>query len=141
SVEPALTVLAHHYPPGDPMVPTGVVKPVKGTAFDFTHPKPIGKDLQAAGGTPIGFDHNFVVNGEADMMRTVARVKDPKSGRVMTLSADQPGVQFYTGNFLNGSIRGKGGAIYGQHTALCVETQKFPNAINVPAWQDQVVLK
>ena len=136
-----LTLFADQYTPGDPMVPTGVIKPVKGTAFDFTHPKAIGKDLQAAGGLPIGFDHNFVVNGDADMMRTVARVKDPKSGRVMTLSADQPGVQFYTGNFLNGSIRGKGGAIYGQHTAFCLETQKFPNAINVPAWRDQVVLK
>ena len=58
----------------------------------------------------------------------------------MTVSADQPGVQFYTGNFLDGSIEGKGGAAYGQYAGLCLETQKFPNAINVPAWRDQVIL-
>jgi aldose 1-epimerase len=70
----------------------------------------------------------------------VARLKDPRSGRVMTLSANQPGVQFYTANFLDGSVKGKG-ATYGQYAALCLETQKFPNAINVPAWQDQVILR
>jgi aldose 1-epimerase len=58
----------------------------------------------------------------------------------MTLSADQPGVQFYTGNFLDGSVKGKG-TTYGQYGALCLETQKFPNAINIPAWQDQVILR
>jgi aldose 1-epimerase len=73
-------------------------------------------------------------------MRSVARLKDPRSGRVMTISADQPGVQFYTGNFLDGSLVGKG-ARYGQYAALCLETQKFPNAINVPAWRDQAILR
>ena len=81
-----------------------------------------------------------MVNGEPNQLRPVARLKDPKSGRVMTVSADQPGVQFYTGNFLNGSARGKG-ATYVQYAGLCLETQKFPNAINVPAWQDQVILR
>jgi aldose 1-epimerase len=71
----------------------------------------------------------------------VARVKDPKSGRCMTVDADQPGVQFYTGNFLDGSVGGKNGHVYPQHTGFCLETQKFPNAIGVPAWQDQVILK
>jgi aldose 1-epimerase len=135
-----LTLFADQYTPGDPMVPTGRVVPVTGTPFDFTQAKPIGRDVQAAGGTPVGFDHNFVVRGEPQAMRPVARLKDPKSGRVMTLSADQPGVQFYSGNFLDGSIRGKGGAVYAQYAGLCLETQKFPNAINVPAWQDQVIL-
>ena len=73
-------------------------------------------------------------------MRPVARLKDPRSGRVMTLSADQPGVQFYTGNFLNGSAKGKGTS-YPQYSGFCLETQKFPNAINIPAWRDQVILK
>ena len=85
-------------------------------------------------------DHNFVVNGEPSQLRLVARLKDPKSGRVMTLSADQPGVQFYTGNFLDGSTTGKG-TTYGRYSGLCLETQKFPNAINIPAWQDQVILR
>jgi len=122
------------------MVPYGEIKAVSGTPFDFTRSKPVGRDLQQVGGTPIGYDHNFVVNGEPNRLRPVARLKDPKSGRVMTLSADQTGVQFYTGNFLNGSINGKG-TTYGQYAGLCLETQKFPNAINVPAWQDQVILR
>jgi len=135
-----LTLYADQYTPGTPMVPDGRITPVKGTPFDFTSAKSIGKDLKQTGGSPTGYDHNFVVNGEPNQLRPVARVKDPRSGRVMTVSADQPGVQFYTGNFLNGSARGKG-TTYVQYAALCLETQKFPNAINVPAWQDQVILR
>jgi aldose 1-epimerase len=135
-----LTLFADQYTPGDPMVPTGAVEPVTGTPFDFTAPKPIGKDLHATGGTPIGYDHNFVVRGAPNALRPVARVMDPRSGRVMTLEANQPGVQFYSGNFLDGTTTGKGVA-YAQHTGLCLETQKFPNAIGVPAWREQVVLR
>jgi aldose 1-epimerase len=135
-----LTLYADQYTPGAPMVPTGQTRPVKGTAFDFTRAKPIGRDLKQTGLTPVGYDHNFVVSGEPNQLRPVARLKDPKSGRVMTLTADQPGVQFYTGNFLDGSLTGKA-ATYVQNAALCLETQKFPNAINVPAWRDQVVLR
>lgn len=135
-----LTLYANQYTPGTPMVPDGRITPVAGTPFDFTHAKPIGKDLKQAGGQPIGYDHNFVINGEPNQMRPVARLKDPKSGRVLTLSADQPGLQFYSGNFLDGSLKGKG-ASYIQYAGLCLESQKFPNAINVPAWQDQVILR
>jgi aldose 1-epimerase len=135
-----LTLHADRYTPGSPMVPDGRIHPVKGTPFDFTSAAPIGRDLKQTGGIPIGYDHNFAVNGEPNRMRPVARLKDPGSGRVMTLSADQPGVQFYTGNFLDGSTSGKGTA-HAQHAALCLETQKFPNAINVPGWQDQVILR
>lgn len=136
-----LTIYADEYTPPVGLVPTGEIKPVKGTPFDFTSPKVIGKDLKGAGGTPVGFDHNFVVNGDPHSMRPVAKLVDPKSGRVMTLEANQPGVQFYTGNFLDGTIKGKGGSVYDQYAALCLETQKFPNSINVPAWQDEVILK
>ena len=135
-----LTLYADHYTPGGPMVPTGETKAVTGTPFDFTSAKPVGRDLKRTGLTPAGYDHNFVVNGDPGQLRPVARLKDPKSGRVMTLTANQPGVQFYTGNFLDGSLSGKG-ATYVQHAALCLETQKFPNAINVPAWRDQVILR
>jgi aldose 1-epimerase len=135
-----LTLYADRYTPGTAMVPDGRIEPVKGTPFDFTSAKPIGRDLKQAGGNPIGYDHNFVINGEPNQLRPVARLKDPKSGRVMTVSADQPGVQFYTGNFLDGSTRGKG-TTYVQHAALCLESQKFPNSINVPGWQDQVILR
>jgi len=135
-----LMLNADQYTPGTPMVPDGRVVSVKGTPFDFTSAKAVGRDLKQAGGKPIGYDHNFVVNGVPNQLRPVARLRDPKSGRVMTVAADQPGVQFYTGNFLDGSAKGKG-ATYGQYAALCLETQKFPNAINVPAWRDQVILR
>ena len=140
-----LTLFADKYTPsapvpnGDP-VPNGAVQSVKGTPFDFTVAKPIGKDIRAAGGTPIGYDHNWIVNGEPGTMRPAARVKDPKTGRVLTVETDQPGIQFYSGKFLDGSITGKG-AQYAQYDGLCLETQKFPNAINVPAWKEQVILK
>jgi len=136
-----LQLHAAAFTPGDPMVPTGEVKAVKGTPFDFTTAKPVGRDLKAAGGTPIGFDHNFVVDGAAAAMRPVAVLKDPASGRVLRLEANQPGVQFYTGNFLDGTAIGKGGRPYQQYAGLCLETQRFPNAINVPAWRDQVILR
>ncbi len=136
-----LTLFADKYTPGDPQVPTGAVLPVKGTPFDFTIAKRIGKDLERAGGKPIGFDHNFIVNGEPNALRPVARLRDPQSGRVLTIEADQPGVQLYTGNFLDGTKNGKAGTAYPQYAGLCLETQKFPNAINVPAWRDQVVLE
>ena len=135
-----LMLHADRYTPGTPMVPDGHVAPVAGTPFDFTTAKRIGQDLQAAGGNPTGYDHNFVVNGDPDQLRPVARVDDPSSGRVMTVSANQPGVQFYSGNFLDGSHTGKG-ATYVRHAGLCLETQKFPNAINVGDWRDQVILR
>ena len=121
-------------------VPDGTVKPVKGTPFDFTTPKPIGKDLEAVGGTPVGYDNFWLVNGDPHTMRPVATLEDPKSGRVLTLEADQIGVQFYAGIFLDGSITGKG-VKYNQYDGLCLETHAFVNAINVPAWKDSVILK
>jgi len=137
-----LTIHADQYTPGDPVVANGVIKPVKGTPFDFTKPKPIGKDLVAVviKGNPPGYDHNWVVNGDPHTLRPVARVKDPKSGRVMTIEGDQPGFMFYAGLFLDGTITGKG-HVYRQYEAFCAETQKFPNSINVPAWKNEVVLK
>jgi aldose 1-epimerase len=112
---------------------------VAGTPFDFRSAKPIGRDLQAAGGNPVGYDHNFVVNGDPNTLRPVAKVRDPRSGRVLTLEANQPGVQFYSGKFLDGSVHGKGTA-YARYAGFCLETQKFPNAIAVPAWKNQVIL-
>jgi len=138
-LEQELTIPADKYTPGDP-VPDGRIVAVKGTPFDFTTAKPIGRDIKAAGGKPVGFDHNWVVNGEPHAMRPMARLKDPKSGRVMTLTADQPGLQFYSGNFLDGSNKGKG-AGQPQYAGLCLETQKFPNSVNVPAWRDEVILR
>jgi aldose 1-epimerase len=133
-----LTLFADKYTPGMP--PDGKILPVAKTPFDFTTAKPIGKDLKAAGGKPIGFDHNYVVNGDPKKLRPAARLKDPQSGRVMTVEADQPGIQFYSGNFMDGTTKGKG-ATHQQYSALCLESQKFPNSVNVPAWKDEVILK
>ena len=134
-----LMIHADRFTPGDP-VPDGAIKAVKGTPFDFVQPKSIGRDLKAAGGKPVGYDLNFVINGEPNQLRAMATLKDPKSGRVLTLSADQPGLLFYSGNFLDGSAKGKG-ASYAQYAGLCLESEKFPNSINVPAWKDSVLLK
>jgi aldose 1-epimerase len=136
-----LTLHARAYTPGDPMVPTGEVKSAAGTPFDFTKSKPIGRDLAAVGGTPVGYDHNFVVDGPPATLRPVARLHDPGSGRMMELAANQAGVQFYSGNFLDGTLAGKGGRLYPQHAGVCLETQAFPNAINVPGWGNQVILR
>ena len=137
--EQQLQLLASQYTPATDLIPDGTVAAVQGTPFDFTQPKPIGRDWAATGGTREGFDHNWVVDGEPHRLRPVARLADAKSGRVLTLEADQPGVQFYTGNFL-GAVSGKGGAQYPRHAGLCLETQAFPNSINVSAWRDQVLL-
>ena len=135
-----LEIPADAYTPGTPMVPDGTIKPVKGTPFDFTVAKPIGRDLKQAGGTPVGFDQNWVVNGDPHAMRLMAKLKDPSSGRVLTISADQPGLQFYSGNFMDGKTSGKG-LRHVQYAGLCLESQKFPNAINVPGWKEQVILR
>lgn len=135
-----LALHADFYTPGDPVVPTGELAPVAGTPFDFRHAKAIGRDLAGAGGDPAGFDHNWVVSGRPGELRAVARLRDPVSGRHMSLDSDAPGVQFYSGNFLDGALIGKGQR-YGRHAGLCLETQAFPNSINVPEWMGQVILE
>lgn len=135
-----LRLYADEWTPGCPLVPDGRVSPVAGTPQDFTHPKPIGRDLERAGGVPLGYDHNWVVAGKPGALRPVADVFDPASGRRLSLSANQPGVQFYSGNFLDGTRIGKGGVRYPRHAGLCLETQAFPNAARIEAWRPQVVL-
>lgn len=126
-------------PVNDALIPTGKVATVAGTPFDFRKPKKIGEDLLAAGGDPIGFDHNFAVNGKPSEMKHVATVHDPASGRTIKLFANQPGVQFYTGNFLDGTNIGKGDTAYHQYNGFCLETQTFPDAIHQPTWQSPVL--
>jgi aldose 1-epimerase len=135
-----LTLHARAFTPGDPVVPTGKIEGVRGTPFDFTAAKAIGADLAGVGGEPVGYDHNFIVDGTPGELRPVARLEHPGSGRVLEIEADQPGVQFYCGKFLDGSLRGKGGKPYGQYGGLCLESQAFPNSVNIPAWRNQVIL-
>lgn len=126
-------------PVDDTLIPTGELAPVAGTPFDFRKPKPIGRDLKAVGGDPVGYDHNFVLNGEPHAMKRVCRVTEPTSGRILELHANQPGCQFYGGNFLDGSNIGKGGAVYRQYNGFCLETQLFPDSIHHPDWPSPIL--
>jgi aldose 1-epimerase len=124
------------------LIPTGELQSVAGTPFDFRQPTPIGarindKDQQLALGK--GYDHNWVLNGTAGTMRLAARVTEPKSGRVLEVETVEPGIQFYTGNFLDGTIRGKGGKVYQQRYGFCLETQHFPDSPNKPAFPSTVL--
>lgn len=139
-------IAAERYTPADEtFIPTGVLAPVEGTPYDFRQAKAIGRDIGAVPTTgaddPGGYDLNFVVDGRPDAMRFMARVVGPDSGRVMEVDADQPGIQFYSGNFVNG-MAGKGGSIYPKNGALCLESQYFPDSINKqgrPGWTDVVL--
>ncbi|PUZ47467.1 hypothetical protein GQ55_7G167000 [Panicum hallii var. hallii] len=136
-------LLASRYTPVDAgLIPTGAVAPVAGTPYDLRAPTRLGARLRLVSGGKAGvygYDTNFAVDGEARALRKVAAVRDGgASGRALELWADQPGVQFYTGNFLAG-VKGKGGAVYGQHAALCLETQGFPDAVNHPNFPSQIV--
>lgn len=111
------------------LIPTGELRPVSGTPFDFTKAKSIGQDLLATGGNPIGYDHNFVLDTKS-IDELAIRVSSPETGICMEVFTDQPGVQFYSGNFLNGSLKGKNGAVYNQYNGFCLETQHFPDSPN-----------
>jgi len=132
-----LMIPAKNYTPVDgTLITTGEIKPVAGTALDFTSAKPIGQDFAKMASTgkddPGGYDHNFVLDqapkGQGGMWLS-AVVVEPKSGRSMEVWSNQPGIQFYTGNFLDG-IPGKGGTVYNKNGALCLETQAFPDSVN-----------
>jgi aldose 1-epimerase len=124
------------------LIPTGELRPVAGTPFDFRKPAAIGarinnNDEQLKIGR--GYDHNFVLNSGGDSLAAAARVTEPKSGRVMEVLTTEPGLQFYTGNFLDGSIRGKGGKTYNQRYGFCMETQHFPDSPNKPSFPSTVL--
>lgn len=113
------------------LIPTGELRSVKGTPFDFTTPHTIGERLGQVEG---GYDHNYVLNHPEGQFSRVVRVHDPLSGRVMEVYTDQPGIQVYSGNFLDGSLTGKGGIQYVKHYAFCLETQHFPDSPNQPTF-------
>ena len=127
-----LTLHADAFTPVDAtLIPTGEIRPVAGTPWDFLNPTPIGLHLKEVGDKPAGYDHNFVLNkGFFSDWSLAAEVDEPKSGRTLSVSTDQPGVQFYTGNFLDGTLTGAGRNTYGQYTGFCLETQHFPDSPN-----------
>jgi aldose 1-epimerase len=133
-----LTINASRFTPVDSgLIPTGELKPVAGTPFDFTKPTAVGarieqNDEQLKLGK--GYDHNFVLNRGGAGLSLAARVEEPSTGRVMEVLTTEPAVQFYTGNFLDGTLKGKGGHVYPFRAALCLETQHYPDSPNKPTF-------
>ena len=122
----------------DTLIPTGKISPVAGTELDFTKATRIG-DRIPADSTPFkGYDHNLVLDNQTGELKLAARLKDPTSGRVMEILTTEPGVQFYTGNFLFGQ-KGKDGKVYEHRGALCLETQHYPDSINHPEFPSVVL--
>lgn len=142
----ALMIHADAFTPVDAtLIPTGELRPVDGTPFDFRQPTPIGaridEDTEQIRFGP-GYDHNFVLKREdaaADSLVLAARVTEPKSGRVMEVYTTEPGLQFYSGNFLDGSITGKNGVVYAHRTGFCLETQHFPDSPNKPDFPSTIL--
>jgi aldose 1-epimerase len=122
------------------LIPTGELKKIDGTVMDFRKPSAIGARIKEVGGEPIGYDHNYKLRKFLFSKNAVAaEVYEPVSGRVMTVTTDQPGIQFYSGNFLDGTITGKRGKIYNQYDGFCLETQHFPDSPNQPQFPSVVL--
>ena len=133
-----LMLNADKYTPVDEgLIPTGEIRSVKDSPMDFTKPMTIGSRIGQVEG---GYDHNYVLNSSTGTLALCARVYEPTSGRTMEIHTAEPGVQFYTGNFLDGSITGKSGKVYKKHYGFCLETQHFPDSPNKPDFPS-VVLK
>jgi aldose 1-epimerase len=140
-----LQINADRFTPVDAgLIPTGELRSVKATPLDFTQVAAIGArigqdDEQLKLGK--GYDHNFVLNGKAGTLRLAAKVVEPTTGRVMEVLTTEPGVQLYTANFLDGSLKGKDGKSYGARSAFCLETQHFPDSPNKPDFPTTVLKK
>jgi aldose 1-epimerase len=131
-----LTINADRFLPVDStLIPLGEAKPVEGTAMDFTSPKTMGRDMGEVEG---GYDHCYVLTRKGDDLSLAARVVEPASGRVMEIYTTQPAIQFYGGNFLDGTIRG-GGKTYQKHYGFCLETEHYPDSPNHPAYPSTVL--
>lgn len=139
-----LTINAERFTPTDAgLIPTGELRSVKGTPFDFTQPTAIGarinqEEEQLKLGK--GYDHNFVANGKMGTLRQAAKVFEPTTGRLMEVWTTEPGIQFYTGNYLDGKP-GKGGKVYQSRYGFCLETQHFPDSPNKPSFPTTILQK
>jgi aldose 1-epimerase len=138
-----VTISADRFTPVDAgLIPTGELRSVAGTPFDFRQPHAIGERIQAADEQlkrGLGYDHNFVLSSPPGTLRLAARVTEPTSGRVMEVRTTEPGLQFYTGNFLDGTVTGKAGKVYQQRYGFCLETQHYPDSPNQPAFPSVVL--
>jgi aldose 1-epimerase len=124
------------------LIPTGEIRSVDGTALDFRRPVRIGARIDAAEEQlrfAGGYDHNFVLDRTGDGLELAARVREPRSGRTLEVRTTEPGVQFYTGNNLEGEVPGRGGASYTRRTGFCLETQHFPDSPNQPSFPNTIL--
>lgn len=123
----------------DALIPTGEIAAVKGTPLDFTKPMTIGARIEQLKPRLGGYDHNFVLNSGGKSLALAARVSEPRTGRVMEVLTTEPGVQLYTANHLDGKLTGTGGVSYLRHSALCLETQHFPDSVNHPKFPSTIL--
>lgn len=130
---------AAYTPSDETLIPIGAIKPVKGTPLDFTTMHKIGDHILDVGSDPTGYDHNYVINGGGHSLTLAAKVHEPTTGRTLTMYTTEPGVQLYTGNFLDGTLTGTGSVNYNQHDAFCLEAQHYPDAINHPNFPSVVL--
>jgi aldose 1-epimerase len=138
-----LTIAADRITPVDStLIPTGALEPVVGTPFDFRTPHPIGERI-GAGAAQLrfagGYDHNFVLNDSGPALHLAARLAESATGRTLEIKTTEPGVQFYSGNFLDGTITGKRGTVYRHRTGLALETQHFPDSPNHPGFPSTIL--
>ena len=139
-----LSVDADAYTPVNAsLIPTGEIRPVAGTVFDFRAPQVIASRIRDGSDSQLrfgrGYDHNFVLRGEAGALRPAARLEDPRSGRVVEVLTTEPGLHVYTGNFLSGAVVGKGGRLYRQGDGISLETQHFPDSPNHPQFPSTIL--
>jgi aldose 1-epimerase len=135
-----VTIHASRYTPVNAqLIPTGEIVPVANTPLDFTRPMAIGARIEKLLSNPGGYDHNFVLDAGGKELAPAAQVYSPKTGRRVLVKTTQPGIQFYTGNFLDGKLTGTGGINYKRHTAFCLETQHFPDSPNHPEFPSTVL--
>jgi aldose 1-epimerase len=125
-----LSLAADHFTAvNDELIPTGEIRPVNDTPLDFRKSRPIGAHIREL---PCGYDHNFVLNRSGKELTSAAYVYEPAAARSVEILTTEPGIQFYSGNFLDGSIKGKKGVAYRKHQGFCLETQHFPDSVNHP---------
>ncbi len=139
-LEHVLQLEAGRYTPLDAkLIPTGRIDAVAGTPFDFTRPAAIGARMREHREVADGYDLSYVLNRSAPGLAKAATLNEPTSGRVMEVFTTQPAIVLYTGNYLDGTLKGKGGAVYGKHAGVCLETAHLPDSVNQPAFPPVIV--
>ena len=132
-----LTLYANHYTPvNEELIPTGALLPVAKTPMDFNNSQLVGAGIDKVKG---GYDHNYVLTKKPGELKMAAQLYDARTGRQLEILTTQPGIQFYSGNFLDGTIKGKGGKVYQKYYGLCLETQHFPDSPNQPSFPNTIL--